>query len=233
VEGAFEESDHAERMKDEGGGMKGKDARQVFRDFILRPSCFILFFALALCSRAGGVADEKSWRVWLEPKSSRAPVTLPIAGAERTVLCAGFLEEDGLRPLTRAEQAAMGIGMDRFAVRALENANSDLKGLQPRYERNRKRVIEYAELQSDRPIVTSAVLGLKFRQLFKDTLGEKVLVAVPNRFTAFVFPALASRYEDYGPMVRAALGTTAWPVSIEVFEVSAAGVRCVGRYAEP
>jgi hypothetical protein len=94
-------------------------------------------------------------------------------------------------------------------------------------------VIEYAELQSDRPIVTSAVLGLKFRQLFKDTLGEKVLVAVPNRFTAFVFPALASRYEDYGPMVRAALGTTAWPVSIEVFEVSAAGVRCVGRYAEP
>ena len=213
--------------------MKRKDARRRGRGFILHPSSFILFFALALFSHAGGAADEKSWRVWLEPKSSRAPVTLPIAGAERTVLCAGFLEEDGLRALTKAELAAMGIGMDRFAGRARENAHADLAGLRPRYERNRQRVIEYAELQSTKPIVTSAVLGPKFLQLFKDTLGEKVLVAVPNRFTAFVFPALASRYEEYGPMVRAALGTTAWPVSVEVFEVSTAGVRCVGRYAEP
>ena len=214
--------------------MKGKDALlRGFRAIIHHPSSFILFFALALCSHAGGVADEKSWRVWLEPKSSRAPVTLPIAGAERTVLCAGFLEEDGLRPLTRAELAAMGIGMDRFAGRARENAAADLAGLKPRYERNRNRVIEYAELRSERPVVTSAVLGPKFLALFKDTLGEKVLVAVPNRFTAFVFPSLASRHEEYGPMVRAALGTTAWPVSAELFEVSATGVRCVGRYAGP
>ena len=213
--------------------MKGKDARRVFRAFILHPSSFILFFAFALFAHAGGAADERTWRVWLEPKSSRAPVTLPIAGAERTVLCAGFLEEDGLRALTRAELAAMGIGMDRFAGRARENAAADLAGLKPRYERNRNKVIEYAELQSTRPVVTSAVLGPKFLALFQDTLGEKLLVAVPNRFTAFVFPALASRYEDYGPMVRAALGTTAWPVSVEVFEVSATGVRCVGRYAEP
>jgi hypothetical protein len=220
-------------MKAEGGRMKGKDARQVFRGLILHPSRFILFIALAAFARAGGVADEQSWRVWLEPKSSRAPVTLPIAGAERTVVCAGFLDEEGLRPLQRAELAAMGIGMDRFAGRARENARVDLAGLQPRYERNSKKVIEYAELRSERPIVTSAVLGPKFLQLFRDTLGEKVLVAVPNRFTAFVFPALAGRSEEYGPMVRAALAATAWPVSVELFEVSAAGVRCVGRYAEP
>ena len=192
-----------------------------------------ILLALTLFARGGETANENSWRVWLEPKSSRAPVTLPIAGAERTVICAGFLAEDGLRAMTRAELAAMGLGMDRFAGRARENARADLAGLVPRYERNRHQVIEYAELQSTKPIVTSAVLGPKFLALFKDTLGEKVLVAVPNRFTAFVFPALASRYEEYGPMVRAARGATAWPVSVEVFEVSAAGVRCVGRYAEP
>ena len=28
-----------------------------------------------------------------------------------------------------------------------------------------------------------------FLQLFQDTLGPKVLVAVPNRYTAYVFPA--------------------------------------------
>ena len=34
-------------------------------------------------------------------------------------------------------------------------------------------------------------------------------------------------------MVLAALDATAWPVSVELFEVSTDGVRCVGRYAEP
>ena len=214
--------------------MKGKDAgRGFFRRFILHPSSFILFFALTLFARAGEMANEQSWRVWLEPKSSRAPVTLPLAGAARTVFCAGFLGEEGLRPMTKAERAAMGIGMERFAARARENAAADLAGLKPRYERNRKQVIAYAELHSEQPIVASAVLAPKFLELFKDTLGEKVLVAVPNRFTAFVFPPLAGSYEDYGPMVLAALRATAWPVSVEVFEISAEGVRCVGRYGEP
>ncbi|MCE9612172.1 MAG: hypothetical protein K8R23_18395 [Chthoniobacter sp.] len=190
----------------------------------------LAFFAPAY---GGESADEKGWRVWLEPKSSHAAVTLPIAGAERTVVCAGFLEADGPRAMTKAELTAMGIGMDRFAARARGNAGADLARLTPRYERNRQRVIEYAELRSEKPVVASAVLAPKFLELFKDTLGEKVLVAVPSRFTAFVFPALAGSYEDYGPMVRAALRETAWPVSVEVFEVSREGVRCVGRYGEP
>ena len=214
--------------------MKGKNARlRIFRAFLPHPSSFVLFFALAIFARAGETPDEKSWRVWLEPKSSRAPVTLPIAGAERTVWCAGFLEEEGLRGMTQAELAGRGIGMERFAARARENAAADLAELKPRYARNRQRVIEYAELHSERPIVASVVLGPKFLALFKDTLGEKVLVAVPNRFTAFVFPSLAGHFEEYAPMVLEAWKATAWPVSVEVFEVSAAGVRCVGHYAEP
>ena len=216
--------------------MKGKDARRrLFRAIILHPSSFILCLALALSplARAGESADERNWRVWLEPRSTHAPVTLPIAGAERTELCAGFMEEEGPRPMSRAELAAMGIEMARFAARARENATADLAGLKPRYERNRKRVIEYAELHSERPVVASAVLAPKFLALWKDTLGEKVLVVVPNRFTAYVFPALAGSHGDYAPMVFAALHATAWPVSVELFEVSTDGVRCVGRYAEP
>ena len=171
--------------------------------------------------------------MWLEPRSARAAVTLPIAGAERTELCAGFLTEEGPRAMTKAEQTEMGIGMARFAAQARENAAADLAGLKPRYVRNRKRVIEYAELRSERPVVAGAVLAPKFLELFAGTLGEKVLVVVPNRFTAFVFPALAGNHADYAPMVLAALRETAWGVSVEVFEISSEGVRCVGRYAEP
>ena len=216
--------------------MKGKDTRRrLFRSFILHPSSFILCLAALspLSLRAGESADEKSWRIWLEPRSTHAAVTLPIAGAERTELCAGFMEEAGPRAMARAELAAMGIEMARFAARAREIAAAELAGLKPRYERNRKRVIEYAELHSERPVVAGAVLAPKFLALWKDTLGEKVLVVVPNRFTAYVFPALAGSHGDYAPMVFAALHATAWPVSVELFEVSTDGVRCVGRYAEP
>ena len=135
--------------------------------------------------------------------------------------------------MTTEELAGRGIELARFAARARENAGADLAGLKPRYVRNRKKVIEYAELRSEKPVVAGAVLAPKFLALFRETLGEKVLVVVPNRFTAFVFPALASSYEDYAPMVLEALRATAWPVSVEVFEISAEGVRCVGRYGEP
>jgi hypothetical protein len=112
-------------------------------------------------------------------------------------------------------------------------AAADLAALKPRYERNRKQVIEYAELVSDRPIVASAVLAPKFLDLFRDTLGEKVLLVVPNRFHAYVFPALASNYQDYYPMVDEAYHDTAWPISIEVFEVSTEGFRAIGVYRTP
>ena len=237
VEGTFEKGDHGgrvggkgERRKAKGDGREGKDmSHRSHKSY----GAVLLLLALALFSHAGETANENGWRVWLEPKSSHAPVTLPIAGAERTELCAGFLEEEGPRPMTREELAGMGIEMARFAARARENAQGDLAGLKPRYVRNRKKVIEYAELHSERPVVAGAVLAPKFLALFRDTLGEKVLVVVPNRFTAFVFPALAGNHGDYAPMVLAALRATAWPVSVEVLEISSEGVRCVGRYKEP
>jgi hypothetical protein len=94
-------------------------------------------------------------------------------------------------------------------------------------------VIQYAELSSAQPIVASAVLAPKFLPLFKDTLGDSVLVVVPNRYTAFVFPQLATRYQEYFPLVFAAYGETAYPVSVEVFEFSAKGIRAVGVFDRP
>jgi hypothetical protein len=119
-----------------------------------------------------------------------------------------------------------------FMEHAQRNAEADLATLKPRYVRNKAGVIEYAAMESARPIVASAVLAGNFLGLFKETLGEKVLVVVPNRTTAFVFPRLASNYQDYYPMVFKAYRETAYPVSVEVFEVSDAGLRAIGVYEE-
>lgn len=123
--------------------------------------------------------------------------------------------------------------MEQFIARGRANAAADLAGLKPRYERDSKKVITYAALESEKPIVASAVLAPKFLELFQETLGEKVLVVVPSRFAAFVFPHLASEYQQFSPMIFRAFRATPWPVSVEVFEVGPSGWRCIGAYQEP
>ena len=163
----------------------------------------------------------------------RPPVANPVAGSERTLLTAGRLVNGALVTFTVPEFAALKIEWAEFFSQASAGAAADLATLKPRYVRNRRKVIEYAALESDRPVVASAVLAPGFRALFAETLGETVLVVVPNRSTAYVFPALAGDHRDYWPMVFAAYRATPYPVSVEVFELSAAGLRAVGVYEEP
>ncbi len=186
----------------------------------------ILHFA---CAIAGGLAADGDVRAWLEPKSMRAPVALPIVGAQRTEIAFGRLTADGLEALAKSEAEPGETLLDT----AKGNAAADLATLKPRYERDRHKVIQYAELRSTQPIVASAVLAPKFLSLFKDTLGDSVLVVVPSRYTAFVFPQLATRYQEYYPMVFAAYGESAYPVSVEVFEFNASGIRAVGVFDRP
>jgi hypothetical protein len=181
---------------------------------------------------AGCHADETQWRVSLEPKFLRSPVTSPIPAAKRTELAAGRLTDTELQPFARAEFTALGVEWEKFLDRSRANASADLASLKPRFERNARKDIVYGALESKRPIVSSAVLASGFLGLWRDTLGEKVLVVVPNRFAAFVFPRIASDYQSYFPMVVRAYRDSAHPVSVEVFEVSKAGWKCVGAYED-
>jgi hypothetical protein len=176
---------------------------------------------------------EFKWRVLLEPKSMHREVTWEIPGAQRTVFAPVVV--DGSEFLYPPRKILERFGVETKAIQQLAApaAAADLATLKPRYVRDRKQVIQYAELRSDQPIVASAVLAPKFLDLFKDTLGDEVLLVVPSRFVAYVFPKLASNYQDYFPMVFEAYRATAWPVSVEVFEVSAGGFRAVGVYQEP
>jgi len=58
-------------------------------------------------------------------------------------------------------------------------------------------------------------------------------VVMPNRFTVFVFPKLASEYEEYSPMILEAFHATPYPVSLEVFEETDDGLKAIGVYDEP
>ena len=156
-----------------------------------------------------------------------------IPGAERTVFAPIVTNGDDYLFPSKKIWDQFHLTREEIERRAAVNAAADLATLHPRYQRNSKKVIEYAELTSDRPIVASAVLAPKFLDLFRDTLGDKVLVVVPNRFTAYVFPALASNYPDYYSMVYETYHMTAWPISMELFEVSRQGWHAMGVYGQP
>jgi hypothetical protein len=216
---AFEECDHRAQNKCEVAGSKCKLA-------------FVALVTLVTATAAEPSGDPR-WHLLLEPKFMRREVVFEIPHAQRTVLAPA--QRSGNEYLFPARQQFAALNLDWSKVRTLAaaGADADLASLEPRYVRDGKKVIRYAELRSDRPIVASAVLSAKFLALFKDTLGDKLLVVVPNRFTAYVFASLASDYQQYAPMVYEAYRATAFPVSVELFELSAEGLKAVGAYEEP
>ncbi len=187
---------------------------------------------LAPLAHAEPPAPE-SWRVWLEPRFMHQPVTAPIPNAQKTDLAAGTLAADTLEPLAKTDLEKLGSTWEKFAAQARTNAAADLAQLKPEYVRNRKKIIEYATLKSPKPIVATAVLAPGFRALFAETLGPDILVVVPSKNLAFVFPKLASTYREYAAMVLEAYRDSDHKVSLEVFEITEQGMQAIGVYPDP
>lgn len=174
-----------------------------------------------------------AWRVWLEPKFMRPPVSQPVTGAKETLMALGQLTLDGLTPFRKEEFTSLGLEPELFTRLGSLNAATDLAKVRFRFDRNPRKIIRYAAVESTEPVVAAAVMCPGFLDLWKNTLGEKILLVVPNRYTAYLFPRIASEYQEYAPMVLRAYRETAYPVGLEVFELSADGWRCMGSYSEP
>lgn len=170
------------------------------------------------------------WRVWLEARFLRCPVRYSVANAERTDFVPGILSDGDLTPFGKEQFAAAGVPWEEYFQAARENSAADLAKLKPKYVRNSDKVIEYAILTSEEPIVSSAVLAPKFLRMFADTLGPKVCVAVPSRYVAYIFPALVTDYQRYEPFVREAYEATPYPVSLELLEFSSEGIQAGGVF---
>jgi hypothetical protein len=125
---------------------------------------------------------------------------------------------------------ALGLTWDTFRTRAAQNATE--KKFHAELVRDTKKVVQYASITSDDPLTATMILSPDFLKKFKDIFGPSILVAVPNRFTVLVFPALASEYKEYSPLVIGAYHDSAYPVSLEVFEISDGGIRAIGAFED-
>ncbi|MEK0445127.1 MAG: hypothetical protein RLZZ399_448 [Verrucomicrobiota bacterium] len=212
---AFEEGDHVGEIRREVRG------RQALR---------ILVGWLWVCLGGAALAEGGEWRVWMEARFMRPAMSAALPGAERTVIAGGRWDGEELRAFSKKEWEALGVDWATFEKEARRQSVRDWEGVEIRLERDKRKVIQFAELRSKQPLVASAVLAPGFGERFADTLGDRLWVVVPNRFQAFVFPKLAGAYEKYAGMVLQSYAATAYPVSLEVLEWSRDGWRAVGIF---
>ncbi|MDP9292550.1 MAG: hypothetical protein M3O82_09330 [Verrucomicrobiota bacterium] len=192
---------------------------------------FVAGFAAAAPVARADTLDQ-SLLVLIEPSFFRPQVSFPIPGAERTCYVPASRVGDELVYFSKKEFTNLNLTWPHIFELGRKAAETELEKCKPVFSRNKREVIEYALVRSERQLAGTLVLAPKFLKLFEDTLGPKVLVAIPNRYSLYVFPALASNYRQFGPMIIDAYKSSAYPVSLEVFEISENGMRATGTFEE-
>ena len=124
----------------------------------------------------------------------------------------------------------MGLSWEKLDSGARRAASIELKQIVPSYKRDRRDVIEYAELFSPNGYVSSAILAPELGDTFADTLGEVLLFAVPSRYRAYIFPQLGGDISKYNSLIWGAYRETPEPVSVELFEWRNGKIRAIGLF---
>jgi hypothetical protein len=175
-------------------------------------------------------AQEATWQLVFQPAFMRPDFVIPIAGTKETILTPALVRGVDATLLKKSEAARLKLDFDSIRRIALASASAELATLKPEYVRDKKGVALFAVLASDSPATASAVLAPDFAEKFADTLGPDILVAIPNRYRVYVYPALASRFQETADLVLRDYEMSGYPVSKEVFRVTPKGLQAVGTF---
>ena len=186
---------------------------------------FLLLFAGA------GMAND--WFFLPEPRFMGHEVSFPLKGAKDTVLAPARMGESGVEFPTVAAWNAGALSEEMVRKVTAKFALEWLKHVKVEFVRDRKNVVEFGVLRSDKLPVCVTVFAPEFRKQFEDIFGPKVMVVIPNRQTVFVFPGVAVDFSEHAPMIIEAWRSAAPKVSLEVFELGERGLRATGRIEEP
>ncbi len=167
----------------------------------------------------------------LEPISLRTALARPLPEALRTVVVPA--REDavlGLTHLSREEFAATGLDWEQFMNRAAAAATRLLVTLKPVVERDAAGQIAYIKLKGERPFTASVVLSPRLLPLFRGVLGDRLVALMPDRQTVYLFSRNFGAFQAFGQKIIDEHADTVYPCSIEAFEISADGLKCLGGF---
>jgi hypothetical protein len=186
----------------------------------------LCFFAIL--SAGWGVAAEDEWAVVVGPSFSEHQMRRPVEGSSRTVLSVCRMVDGEPEPLTREQKKSVHRTYEQVRAEGLKTASRVLAGLQPVHVRDSKGVIRHAELRSGHPLTASTVLAPEFTELFRDTLGPDLLVAMPHRNLVFVFSRQDEAHLLMGEEIIQGYLNAVYPVSREVFSLEDGRLQSLG-----
>ncbi len=166
----------------------------------------------------------------IEPATMRTEAAQLLPGSKMTVIVPAREDTLGLSRLTKEEFAATGLKWEQFLTNAATTAALHLKSLKPDIHRDKKGDAQYAVLKSESHLTASIILCPEFFTQFRGTFGDRLVVLVPDRFTVYVFPRGFSDFQSMGPVILEQYANSTWPCSQEAFEVTAAGLKCLGAF---
>lgn len=175
---------------------------------------------------------ESDWLLVPEPKFMRPEVSWPLEGSERTVMAAAFAVGNEVETMSRRTFQALGVSEDEFLAKARENLMTRLDAARPEMIRDSDGVLQCVLFRGDDQALAGLMFAPGLVQRYDPVFGPELVVIAPRRSMLFVFPKLASRFEEFATDVLMAYKNTPHPVSPEVFEVDAVGARAVGIFEE-
>lgn len=176
-------------------------------------------------------AASPAWRILIEPAFMQAPLSWKIEGAKKSVRVPAIDTPNGPVELNREAFLKLGANKAEFEAKATQAASAALKELEPRWISDRSGIVIYAVLQSDNNLAASTVLAPEFPGLFKEKIGEDLLIAIPHRDLVYVFSRQDPEYRQRGNEIIDAYKDAIYPVSTEAFIFKDGTLQAVGEFS--
>lgn len=184
--------------------------------------CVFLLFGVGL---AGA---ETRWAWMVEPSFMDYKVRRKVDGSERTILALVRVKDGEIYGAEGGHERIMDMAMKKIQPETLETVAEVFASIQPRFERNKNGVIQFAALESSNPLTASCVLAPGFAEKFAETLGPDLLVAMPNRYQLLVFSRQDDAFQKMGEYIISSYLGSNYPVSREIFSLEGGKLRSLG-----
>lgn len=117
-----------------------------------------------------------------------------------------------------------------YLKRAQKTSETLLASLKPKITRDTNGIAQMAVYKSDHPLTASLLLAPGLLKKFEKTLGDKLLAAIPDRHSLYLFPRSIGNFRQYGKQLASTHQDATYPASIELFEISDSGLKAVGSF---
>ena len=177
-----------------------------------------------------GESPLSSYGLYLAPKSESPAVSREIPGAKATVLTVAREASSGPKPVSAREWDAAGLQWPDVLAAGIARAKSLEQSMTIRWQRDSRKVYQYAVIESADPFISSVVFSPGFINHFKAFLGKEVLVVIPDRLTLFVFSRFDKVLDQVGPELVRRYEAAPNKVSLEVFLLAGGkGPQAIGK----